>query len=655
MASRLLCCFAAVSLACPSFAATPQDFFGKIRQNNLARLKELIREGPVNQADARGTTPLHYAAAFGSVEAMQLLIAAGADLSARNGLGATALIYAAPSAKRVKLLLDAGADATLATKAGRSALIVAAGRGGGYEAAKLLLDAGSAVNSADEDGRTALLEAASYGDLDTVRLLLYRGADAKAVDKTGDNALMGPASIREPERVRLLISRGADVNAASVFGGEVRHGPIALTGMTPLITAAPHSPAEVVRVLLEGGAKVNVQDGRGQTPLMAAVSSENQDPQVIKTLLAAGADVNAKDGNGDSVLDWARKVGSPAIIRMLEAAGAKGREPGEAPKPAARPAAPQTAVLRAMALLQKSSTGFFNETGCVGCHHQPATARAELAVLAAGMKVPDAGKQEQIRGMTASKVFEPTLVLFKRVGGRVDTVGTMLMGFAAAGVPASPLTDAAVHYIAGNQDRSGGWISAGLSRAPIEESNITRTAIAIKALKEYGWPARQPEFDERISRARAWLLSADPKTNYERADLLLGLYWAGAGPDDLERVAGKLKREQRQDGGWAQNAYLKPDAYATGLALSALHEAGQLKENDPVYRCGVDYLLKTQLEDGSWYVRSRAPKFQPYFQSGFPHDHDQWISAMATAYAVMALAPAVQVQSTASSLMPRSR
>ena len=113
--------------------------------------------------------------------------------------------------------------------------------------------------------------------------------------------------------------------------------------------------------------------------------------------------------------------------------------------------------------------------------------------------------------MTASKVFEPTLVLFKRVGGRVDTVGTTLMGFAAAGIPPSPLTDAAVHYIAGNQDRSGGWISAGLSRPPIEDSNITRTAIAVKALKDYGWPARQPEFDERIARARVWFLKRRSK------------------------------------------------------------------------------------------------------------------------------------------------
>jgi hypothetical protein len=41
-------------------------------------------------------------------------------------------------------------------------------------------------------------------------------------------------------------------------------------------------------------------------------------------------------------------------------------------------------------------------------------------------------------------------------------------------------------------------------------------------------------------------------------------------------------------------------------------------------------------------VRSRAPKFQPYFQSGFPYEHDQWVSSAATAWAVMALAPALE-------------
>jgi squalene cyclase len=174
----------------------------------------------------------------------------------------------------------------------------------------------------------------------------------------------------------------------------------------------------------------------------------------------------------------------------------------------------------------------------------------------------------------------------------------------------------------------------------MEDSNITRTAIAIRALKVYSWPARQAEFEERISRARAWLLKAEPRNSYERADLLLGLYWAGASTLDLSRAAAKLRRDQRPDGGWAQSRYLASDAYATGLAMHALHESGQMSASDPAYRNGVAFLLKTQLEDGSWYVRSRAPKFQPYFQSGFPHDHDQWISASATAYAVMALGPA---------------
>jgi hypothetical protein len=71
--------------------------------------------------------------------------------------------------------------------------------------------------------------------------------------------------------------------------------------------------------------------------------------------------------------------------------------------------------------------------------------------------------------------------------------------------------------------------------------------------------------------------------------------------------------------------------------LYTLHELGT-PASDAAYRHGVEYLLRTQLPDGSWHVASRAPKFQPYFQSGFPHDHDQWISAAATAWSTMALA-----------------
>jgi hypothetical protein len=82
---------------------------------------------------------------------------------------------------------------------------------------------------------------------------------------------------------------------------------------------------------------------------------------------------------------------------------------------------------------------------------------------------------------------------------------------------------------------------------------------------------------------------------------------------------------------------MAPDAFATGLALYALHTSG-LPAQSAAYRAGADYLLRTQLEDGTWRVRSRAIGFQPYFETGFPHGRDQFISAAATSWAAIALA-----------------
>ncbi len=55
------------------------------------------------------------------------------------------------------------------------------------------------------------------------------------------------------------------------------------------------------------------------------------------------------------------------------------------------------------------------------------------------------------------------------------------------------------------------------------------------------------------------------------------------------------------------------------------------------YRKGISNLLRTQLSDGSWLVHTRSYPVQPYFESGFPHGPDQWISAAATSWATLAL------------------
>ena len=117
--------------------------------------------------------------------------------------------------------------------------------------------------------------------------------------------------------------------------------------------------------------------------------------------------------------------------------------------------------------------------------------------------------------------------------------------------------------------------------------------------------------------------------------------WLPVGDDSTPDVA-----TQRADGGWAQRNELSSDAYATGQSLFALASAIGTGPEDKAYARGIRFLLSTQRADGSWYVRSRSPKFQPFFESGFPYGHDQWISMMATGWGAAALARGVPDAST---------
>ena len=93
---------------------------------------------------------------------------------------------------------------------------------------------------------------------------------------------------------------------------------------------------------------------------------------------------------------------------------------------------------------------------------------------------------------------------------------------------------------------------------------------------------------------------------------------------------------QREGGGFAQLPEMKPDAYATGSALTVLSETG-MDTASPAYRKGLKFLLDAQFDDGSWKVKSRSKPFQKYFESGYPHGKDQFISISAGSWATMAL------------------
>lgn len=644
---------AATALLC--FVAGGQNssdaLFQAIRNNDLAFLKAEFRKGAdVNTRDRRGSTLLMHAAAFGSPEAVKLLIDSGADVNAKNSFDATALVWGARDARKARMLVEKGADVNARSKQGRTPLMIAAACDGCTETVRLLLAKGADPKAKDSEGSTAMNLAAAANDLDTMRLLIEKGAEANAVNDGGFTPLMDAASNCNLAAVQLLLSKGANVNAANTFGGEVKFGKIQLIQLTPLMLAAPFCPAGVVKTLLDEGANVNAKDIRGMTPLMLAVSSETQDQAVLKLLLKTGAEVNEKSTVGETALDWALKFGNRDTIAALSAAGAREGSPYTPPqRPAAKPRAVMQAVESGTALLERSSTGFFNQSGCVGCHNQPITTMAVAAARASGVHVDEAAAKEYVKMMDSQFTgFQQRLLEGFDLGGHTDPAVYSLFAMAAAHYPASTVSDTLAGYVADAQRRDGTWQLGGTSRAPIEEGTLGRTAMALHTFQLYGPPARKAEFERRIARARDWLLAAQAVTNDDAALQLAGLHWAGAGAGKVRALGRALIAAQRQDGGWAQNRNLASDAYATGESLWALKESGVLDASDPVYQRGVKFLLETQWEDGSWYVRSRAPKFQPYFQSGFPFDHNQWISSAATGWAVMALAPAIENEKRAS-------
>lgn len=82
-----------------------------------------------------------------------------------------------------------------------------------------------------------------------------------------------------------------------------------------------------------------------------------------------------------------------------------------------------------------------------------------------------------------------------------------------------------------------------------------------------------------------------------------------------------------------------------------IHRAVGVPISDPAYQRGVQYLLKTSKPDGTWHVQTRVFPFQKYFESGFPYGKDQWISAAATSWAVMALTLTIEPASAGNSVL----
>jgi ankyrin repeat protein len=604
-----------------------------VRSGDTKAVGELIAASPelVNAHDRAGATPLHHAAGFGNIATMKLLLEHGADANAGNKRKSTPLFWSLHDEAKVRLLLDRGANVNARTIDGSIPVYKAASMANAVPVLRLLLDKGADPNAKTLIGMTPLI-AACRGNIEAARLLIDRKADVNARNGAGGTALMAAAQTGRPQAVRMLLEKGADANVRTKRDESA------------LGDAATAGNEETVKLLLDSGANVNAQDIRGYSPLLYAAGSDAMPAGVVKMLLAKGADPAAK-GDGETAPMLAAKRGDSEVARVLGVPEEERKSLGVVPAPRGSVTGRSiaAAVGPALALLEKQSHNFIRIGGCNSCHAQDLPSAAAAIARDHGLPAP-----KEIPQLPQSMAtLNPERIMDLAVIGTVG-LGWEMFNFGNNGIPRDEYTDATVRLIKSMQTPAGNWYAFESRRPPMSSGIYQTTALAVYALKTYGPPAEKADTEKAIARAAAWLEAAKPATTQDRAFHLLGLAWSNAKPALIVAAAKALAAAQRPDGGWSQLLSMGSDAYATGEALYALNAAGRMPATNPVYAEGVQYLLNSQAADGSWHVKSRSIWVQPYFESGFPYGHDQWISAAGTSWATMALSLTVEPWQSAS-------
>ncbi|RYG56692.1 ankyrin repeat domain-containing protein [archaeon] len=236
--------------------------------------RRLRRSSSWDATVRRGRTPLMFAAERGHAVAVMVLLATGAvpSLTDANGMNAFQFAVGGHNARVVKLLIDAGA----------------------------------AVNERSPDGWLPFHKAVVYNNTAIVNTLLAAGAHIHAASERGHTALHMVARCGQMDNINTLLAAGAHVTATATDG---------LT--TPLLLATLRPCSKTLKLLLQAGARVDVVDNTGRTPLHIAADIRLRALQTIHALAPASVRMHITDASGQTPLTIAIQNRAEEIVRKL--------------------------------------------------------------------------------------------------------------------------------------------------------------------------------------------------------------------------------------------------------------------------------------------------------------------------------------------------
>ena len=301
----------------------------------------------------------------------------------------------------------------------------------------------------------------------------------------------------------------------------------------------------------------------------------------------------------------------------------------------------RAAVKRALPGLQRSAASFVAQRGCISCHHNILSILTFHLAAERGLeidhKVLDAVEEKTFRGIRGADALDDAIQA-ATLNDPTPNDSYLLMAAYAAGIPPD-LTTAVYATRLASWQRDGHWVTSDF-RPPHSSSEFTATATAVRAIQLYMPAELAAERDACLQRARQWLVATRPISTEDASFRVLGLVWASASASEIDAARHDLLAFQKAAGGWPELPLYQPDAYSTGEALYALHEAG-MPTASADWRRGLKFLTSTQASDGTWRVHTRmlspASVSPKYFTTGFPYRKDEYLSYAGSCWAVMAL------------------